>query len=221
MDRTKTAAYYEWQKRNGCLAQYGERTDWDTTERLLCAVLPAAAHILDLGCGTGSVAQQLVERGVTWSRYVGIDLSQQLIEEFQHRGLPKTEPLVGDATVLERLPKASFDIVLCLFLLQDLPRDEVQASLHSIHDVLKPEGFLLLALTLDPASSKDLGSNYKARALEERGIPGKETYLWSKPDLQSVIQRCGFLIHEQEEKKAANGLLDSYTLWRLNMAPNS
>ena len=221
MARTGTAEYYEWQRNNGCLAKYGERTDFETTYRLVRDVLPEGACILDLGCCTGSVAQYLFDNSVVWARYTGVDLSEQLIEAFKKRQIPRTEMHAGDVIQLEGIPDASFDVVLCLFLLQDLQSSEVEVLIRTIHNVLKPDGYLLLALTLATMDSKDLGNSYKAKVLAEQGIPGKETFLWSKPHLQKVLQDCGFSIHRQAEITAANGLLETYTLWKPRVTRHS
>lgn len=42
--------------------------------------IPAQADILDLGCGNGTLAAELVRRGRT-GRYVGVDFSEELLEE--------------------------------------------------------------------------------------------------------------------------------------------
>jgi len=49
-------------------------------ERLLLPHLPAGAHILDLGCGTGHLAQVLCEKGY---HITGIDISAEMVREAQ------------------------------------------------------------------------------------------------------------------------------------------
>lgn len=65
-------------------------------------------RVLDLGCGTGRVAEQLAGRGAT---VVGVDLSPALIETAQERAQERGLSIdyrVGDAEHLE-LEDASFD----------------------------------------------------------------------------------------------------------------
>jgi len=76
-------------------AEYAERftrlaasgTDIDGEARLVDALAPRDAAILDAGCGTGRVAAALDARG---HRVVGVDIDPMLIEagRRQHPGLP-------------------------------------------------------------------------------------------------------------------------------------
>ena len=76
--------------------------------------VPAPAHVLDLGTGTGVVARALAER-YPEARVVGIDLSPGMIEEAR-RQLPaglggRLGFEVGDASALDR-PDGSFELVV-------------------------------------------------------------------------------------------------------------
>lgn len=44
--------------------------------------------ILDVGCGVGDFAQFLIESGVSFSRFHGIDAMQEMIETAKNRNLP-------------------------------------------------------------------------------------------------------------------------------------
>lgn len=76
--------------------------------------VPAPAHVLDLGTGTGVVARALAER-YPEARVVGIDLSPGMIEEARRQqpsGLGDRLGFeVGDASALE-LPDGSFELVV-------------------------------------------------------------------------------------------------------------
>lgn len=52
--------------------------------------------VLDAGCGTGDFAQHLLERGVDFRRYVGIDAVSELIGAAKARNLPRCEFRVAD-----------------------------------------------------------------------------------------------------------------------------
>lgn len=60
--------------------------------------------ILDAGCATGDFAARLIEREVSFSRYVGIDAVAEIIEAARKRHLPRCEfrtaDLVHDASML-------------------------------------------------------------------------------------------------------------------------
>jgi SAM-dependent methyltransferase len=69
---------------------------------------PNARSVLELGCGTGAVLEQLQAR----YRVAGVDLSQQMLD-VAARKLPKATLVQGDMTTIEL--DETFDVVLCLF----------------------------------------------------------------------------------------------------------
>lgn len=52
--------------------------------------------VLDAGCGNGDFAAHLLERGVPFARYIGIDAVPEMIEEANRRGLVRCEFRMGD-----------------------------------------------------------------------------------------------------------------------------
>jgi SAM-dependent methyltransferase len=104
------------------------------------ALPPPPARILDLGCGTGSLAVLLAEMGHT---VTGIDLSPRMIEKAAakaRRHAVRIELHVGDAA----LPEAGggFDVVLTRHLLWALP--DPDAALARWIDLLTANGRLVL-----------------------------------------------------------------------------
>lgn len=61
--------------------------------------------VLDAGCGHGDFAQHLIERGVEYRRYIGIDGVKELIDAARARGMPRCEFAVADL-VHDRAPLA-------------------------------------------------------------------------------------------------------------------
>ncbi len=115
------------------------RAAWDT---LLAGVLPPApARVADLGCGTGSLAVLLAERGYAVS---GIDVSPAMVERARAKaadaGLP-VEFAVGDASTPE-LPAAAFDVVLVRHVTWALP--DPRDGLRRWTDLLAPGGRMVL-----------------------------------------------------------------------------
>ena len=92
---------------------YNERKGPNTTklaippvEKLLLPFLPQGAHILDLGCGTGQLAQYLKSKGY---QVTGIDLSEGMLN-YARENAPDVEFILTDARFFD-LP-CTFDGVI-------------------------------------------------------------------------------------------------------------
>ena len=96
--------------------------------------------VLDVGCGTGAVLALLHEKYPD-RRYVGLDLTPEMIEVARTKVAPGMEFVVGDA---ENLPfdEASFDAVLCSNSFHHYPNPA--AFLAGALRVLRPGGRLIL-----------------------------------------------------------------------------
>ena len=77
------------------------------------AGLRTARAVLDVGCGTGAITEELARR--TAGRVTGLDLDPAMID-FASSGANDVQWLLGDAHTLP-LETQSFDLVLCNFLL--------------------------------------------------------------------------------------------------------
>lgn len=88
---------------------------------LLSAWLPGATRsVLDVGCGTGSLASIMANLGI---RVTGVDFSRQMVGRAREKtsGLsPRPTFCVMDATRLALAPR-SFDALVCRHLLWALP----------------------------------------------------------------------------------------------------
>lgn len=210
----KTVEFYDKQLEIGVAGDYALRTDGRRIAELLRDSLPADASLLDLGCSIGLLADRLATHGVRWRRYVGMDLSEKAIEVFRERRLSGAEPLVGDATDLSSFPPESFDAVVCTFLLQDLTKFDGSKLLEDIRLILKPNGCLVLALTVHPQQPRELGGDYKPQALAEKGVPGKFTYLWSMKELTEALTQRGFSEQQVHQGQTPAGLIEIYGSWR-------
>jgi SAM-dependent methyltransferase len=107
--------------------------------------LPAAARILDVGCGTGEISSRLAERFPS-AEVLGMDILQPHIELARQRYAslaPRLRFEQGDAFRLP-LPDGSFDLAVCRHMLQAVPFPErVMAELVR---VTRPGGKLHLLL---------------------------------------------------------------------------
>jgi arsenite methyltransferase len=103
--------------------------------------------ILEIGCGYGRVPMILTsERGVTCDRYIGVDISRNMLTRFaryrdEHRVFPgATVQLVCESA--ERLPlaKDSVDLVISSAVFLHMGKQYVRRTLERIAHALKPDG---------------------------------------------------------------------------------
>lgn len=93
--------------------------------------------ILDAGCGTGSILQQLSNP----ARNVGVDLAPEAIEFCRKRGLTNVQQ--ADICALP-FPEATFDAVICSSVLYHQWVKDVDGALREFRRVLRPGGLLLV-----------------------------------------------------------------------------
>jgi SAM-dependent methyltransferase len=99
--------------------------------------LPPAARILDAGCGSGVMLDELARYGTAF----GVDSSAWAIAAARARRHPRV-----DLATLEQLPyrNADFDLVTCLDVLEHVPDDD--RALAELWRVTAPGGHLLLTV---------------------------------------------------------------------------
>lgn len=111
-------------------------------KELLAAMPTGAKRILDIGCGWGRIAEDLVSR-----RHVkisGIDVSQHFVKLYNRRMKGKGKAVVGDMRMLP-FKNATFGFVYCIVSLMYIFsfRDQKRAVLEMLR-VLKKDGTLVL-----------------------------------------------------------------------------
>jgi SAM-dependent methyltransferase len=104
-------------------------------------VPPIGSRVVDLGCGTGSIAVLLAEQG---HRVTGLDAAPLMIAAAAAKAARHAVDLdlrLGDATAPELAP-ASYDVVLARHVVWALP--DTEATLRGWVDLLTPGGRLVL-----------------------------------------------------------------------------
>jgi len=142
--------------------------------------LPAAANVLDAGCGAGiPISQRLSER----FQVKGVDFSEAQIE-LAKKNVPNATFLCEDMAKLD-FPENTFDGITSYYAIIHIPREEHQSLLANFHRMLKPGGFALLCLGAED-SVEDIDENYL----------GARMY-WSHYDTKTYLKMlhdCGFSI---------------------------
>jgi SAM-dependent methyltransferase len=112
---------------------------------LLRAGLESGMKVADFGCGVGMVTRMLAEMVGPTGHVTGIDASAEQVEQAgklcEAAGLRNVSFVEGDACATA-LPRNSFDLVYCRFLLLHLP--DPASCLREMRDVLKPGGILVV-----------------------------------------------------------------------------
>jgi SAM-dependent methyltransferase len=96
--------------------------------------------VVDLGCGTGRLAQHFSSNGFT---YTGVDLSEEMLAVARQQPGTYLQRNLVDA---DPLPGAPFDYAACLFSTLGMVRGakERQQVLRNIHVLLRPGGLLVV-----------------------------------------------------------------------------
>ncbi|MCM3887161.1 class I SAM-dependent methyltransferase [Frankia sp. R82] len=152
--------------RNADTSPYNAHTDRPAMLALAGDV--AGLRILDVGCGAGHYAAELLAGG---AEVVGIDGSATLLRHARQRLGDRAALRVHDAEKpLDFLDDTSFDGVVCALTLHhiaDRPR-----LLRDLRRVLRPGGWLLVSTTHPTADWRKFGGSYYAEDWVDRLLAG-------------------------------------------------
>ena len=99
--------------------------------------------LLDLGCGTGRLADAFAARGFD---YLGIDLSEEMLAVAKRHERERVRFVQGNLLNLRELVSEPFDYAACLFSTFGMIRGEAERRqfLRDVFEVLKPGGTFVL-----------------------------------------------------------------------------
>src|SRR5260370_340476 len=130
------------------------RGKWQALRRMTAdlAQLQPGEAVLDVGCGTGTLALVARQRAGATGRVCGIDPSVQMIARARRKAAPRGLSIDFQVGLIEQLafPDQSFDVVLSTFMTHQLPHDLKRQGLAELAHVLKTRGRLLVGDTRRP-----------------------------------------------------------------------
>ncbi|WP_419994745.1 class I SAM-dependent methyltransferase [Streptomyces boninensis] len=163
-------------------------------------------RVLDLGCGGGHYAAELLGRGA--AEVVGVEGSESLLRVARER--------LGGGAVLHRhdleeplgfLADRSFDLAVMALVYQHL--DAREQLLAELRRVLRPGAALLISITHPTSDWRWLGGSYFAdERVDAPHHNGRMTVNYWRMPLERFIGevlRAGFVLEELVEPRAAPG----------------
>jgi ubiquinone/menaquinone biosynthesis C-methylase UbiE len=150
----------------------------------MTALIPAAAKILDLGCGTGiPFAKYLSGEGF---RITGIDFASNHIASAK-KNVPKATFIESDFSKLD-FGVERFDAIIAMYSVFHIPRGEQNTLFRKMHNLLQRGGVVLM--TLGTSSTEEKSENWSGASMA-----------WSSFDTtayEAMITQAGFEIIESE-----------------------
>ncbi len=118
--------------------EYGRQFSWRPWSEVMALLPPLDGKtVLDLGCGIGDQAAELVERG---ARVIGIDTNEELLTTAQSRRIPNAEFRRGDMQTPRNV--GSVDGIWSSFAAAYVP--DLAPTLAHWRQHLKPDGWVAL-----------------------------------------------------------------------------
>jgi ubiquinone/menaquinone biosynthesis C-methylase UbiE len=111
------------------------------------ARIQSGEQVLDVGCGTGTLAMEVACRVGRAGRVTGIDPGTEQVARARSKVARRNLPIDFQIGVIEQLPfpDQRFDVVLSTLMMHHVPASVKRQGLAEIARVLKPGGRLVIA----------------------------------------------------------------------------
>ena len=178
------------------------------------AVSQAGVRVLEIGCGTGSVTERLLERG---ARVEALDHSPEMLDRARRRLADSSDGslILRDATAAEidALEDSGFDSVVASLVLSEMSTSERRFVLAHAARVVRPGGIVAIADEVRPQRlwQRVLHALIKAPlALVTWVVTGTTTHAIA--DLAGELRDAGFV--DVDEQRSRLGTLAVLTAVR-------
>jgi len=192
--------------------RYDRQTDdrWESTGMLL-RMIPEGARVLDVGCGTGSVARLV--RHLRGARVLGLEPNPERARLARERGI-EVEVGTFDASVVRR--HGAFDVVLLADVLEHL--EDPSAMLRELRGALAPGGRVLASIPNVAHWSVRLALLAGRFDYQPTGIMDATHLRWfTRASVERLFRESGYAV---EEMRASAGMfLPAYTASPLRLLP--
>jgi ubiquinone/menaquinone biosynthesis C-methylase UbiE len=141
------------------------------------ARLDPGASVLDVGCGTGTLALRAKRRVGPTGRVFGIDASPAMVTRAQRKAKKSRTDVVFKTAVVEALPFADgeFDAVLSTLMLHHLPRALRREAAREMRRVLNPSGRVVVV-------------DFAVSAHKRKGLLGRLHHKHGRVEQSEVIE---------------------------------
>ncbi len=146
--------------------------------------------VLDVGCGTGTLAIEVAHRVGRAGRVAGVDPGTQQIARARAKAARRHVPIEFQIGVIEQLPfpDQTFDVVFSTLMMHHVPASLKRQGFAEIARVLKPGGRLVIA---------DFKRKQERQGQAARFHAGGS----SMQDLAALVKDAGFSEVETEEMR--------------------
>lgn len=167
--------------------------------------LPAKATIVDVGCGTGKPAcEMLAEAG---HQVTGIDITPDMIE-LAKKQVPRATFVVADSRTWEPSQGESFDGVVSYFSwIAGMKQNDIRTFFRRAYGWLKPGGYFIFGTVTVPG--EEMTIQWMGREAVVSSLDAKDT--------RAAIKDAGFVVEKDEtemyQPKGVEAGLDEGEAW--------
>ncbi len=147
-------------------------------------------HVMDVGCGTGTLAMEVQRRVGRAGRVAGVDPGQEQIASARAKAARRHMPIEFQIGGIEQLPfpDQTFDVVLSTLMMHHVPESLKRQGLAEIARVLKLGGRLVIADFKRPQERQGQAARFHAGGS-------------SIQELAALVSDAGFSGVETEEMR--------------------